>query len=106
MKLIENWKAGFDFFLATKWSDWTKLSNMDSKYIFSHKTVWFIRYFVSVPLFFGPLFYVASNAHKVADSIGINSYIIVWFFINLALYPLIAFWVCRATGVIKDKHSR
>lgn len=105
MNFIENWKAGFDFFLGTRWSDWTKLSNLDNKYKFSHKTIWLIRYFVSVPLFFGPLAYVAFNGLEVAESIGINTYIVTWLFINLVIYPLVAFWLCRNLGIIKPKHS-
>ena len=105
MQLVENWKAGFEFFLATRWSDWTKLGHLESKYKFNHKTIWFIRYFVSVPLFFGPLFYVAFDAFKVANSIGINTYIIIWLLFNLAIYPLVAFKLCRALGIVNMNRS-
>lgn len=105
MRFIKECKTGIDFFSGTRWSDWTKLSSLDNKYAFSHKTIWLIRYFISVPLFFGPLIYVALNALKISSSFGINIYIIGWLFINIVIYPLVAFKVCRHTGIIKEHHN-
>lgn len=67
-KLINIWKDGFDFFFATKWSEWTKLDQLEQRFKFNHRTVWVTRYLVSIPVLFAPFTLILVNYERILSS--------------------------------------
>lgn len=112
MKELRNiWKDGFDFFFATKWSEWIKPDQLEQRFKFNRRTIWITRYLVSIPVVFAPFtlvvinydWIISSAANGTISSTSTTAMIFGVMTFCFVVYPAVLFAAYLRWGIIKRR---